>query len=171
MKYLLATAFYVASGITSMAYAHGEAHVQKQSFNAAAVEQKAFGKAGDPKKSTRTIRIVMDDDMRFRPGRVTVRLGETVTFVVTNKGKILHEMVIGTPQELQEHAVMMKKFPGMEHDEPHMAHVQPTTSASLVWTFNRAGEFDFACLIAGHFEAGMVGKIKVIGDAGTQSKI
>ena len=31
----------------------------------------------------------------------------------------------------------------------------------IVWTFNRAGEFDFACLIAGHFQAGMVGKVMV----------
>ncbi|MFS8086585.1 MAG: plastocyanin, partial [Acidobacteriota bacterium] len=26
---------------------------------------------------------------------------------------------------------------------------------------NRPGEFDFACLIAGHFQAGMVGKVRV----------
>ena len=29
----------------------------------------------------------------------------------------------------------------------------------MVWRFNRAGTFKFACLIAGHFEAGMVGTI------------
>jgi uncharacterized cupredoxin-like copper-binding protein len=30
-----------------------------------------------------------------------------------------------------------------------------------VWRFNRAGEFRFACLIPGHYEAGMMGWIKV----------
>jgi uncharacterized cupredoxin-like copper-binding protein len=44
-----------------------------------------------------------------------------------------------------------------------MAHVAPGRHAEIVWKFNRAGEFDFACLIAGHYDAGMVGKIKVVG--------
>jgi uncharacterized cupredoxin-like copper-binding protein len=57
----------------------------------------------------------------------------------------------------------MKKFPKMEHDEPYMAHVQPCKTGEIVWTFNHVGEFDFACLIAGHYDAGMVGKIKVVG--------
>jgi uncharacterized cupredoxin-like copper-binding protein len=34
-------------------------------------------------------------------------------------------------------------------------------TGGLIWTFNRAGEFDFACLIPGHYQAGMVGKISV----------
>ena len=55
----------------------------------------------------------------------------------------------------------MLKFPDMEHDEPYMAHIPPGKIGAIVWTFNRAGEFDFACLIAGHYQAGMVGKIKV----------
>ena len=61
----------------------------------------------------------------------------------------------------------MVKFPTMEHDEPYMAHVKPGESGEIVWTFNRPGDFDFACLIAGHYQAGMVGKIKVVpaGDA------
>ena len=36
---------------------------------------------------------------------------------------------------------------------------QPGKTGEIVWTFNRAGDFDFACLIAGHYQAGMVGKI------------
>jgi uncharacterized cupredoxin-like copper-binding protein len=69
--------------------------------------------------------------------------------------------VLGTRKELDEHAALMMKFPGMEHDEPYMAHVPPARPAEIIWTFNRAGEFDFACLIAGHYQAGMVGKITV----------
>jgi plastocyanin len=56
---------------------------------------------------------------------------------------------------------LMKKFPNMEHDEPYMAHVEPGKQGTIVWHFNRAGEFDFACLLHGHYQAGMVGKIKV----------
>lgn len=124
-------------------------------------EQKAWGIAGDAKKVSRTITLKMTDNMRFTPDRIEVKLGETLRFVVQNDGKVLHELVIGTKQELDEHAALMLKFPNMEHDEPYMAHVDPGKKGEIVWTFNRAGDFDFACLIAGHYQAGMVGKIKV----------
>ena len=104
----------------------------------------------------------MNDSMRFTPDAITIKQGETIRFVVKNQGKQLHEMVIGTKKELDAHAALMVKFPKMEHDEPYMAHVGAGKSQNLVWTFNRAGEFDFACLIAGHYQAGMVGKISVL---------
>ena len=49
----------------------------------------------------------------------------------------------------------------MEHDEPYMAHVPPGQTGEIVWTFNRAGRFEFACLIAGHYQDGMKGVITV----------
>jgi hypothetical protein len=67
----------------------------------------------------------MIDAMRFEPDRLDVRQGETVRFVVRNTGKVMHEFVIGTAQELAKHAALMKQFPNMEHDEPYMAHVAP----------------------------------------------
>lgn len=129
---------------------------------AAAKEQKPWGIAGDTRDIRRVIDVDMRDDMRFHPALIEVRQGETVRLRVKNSGKVLHELVIGTRQELQEHAAMMKKFPDMEHDEPYMAHVDPGKRGELVWHFNRAGEFEFACLIPGHFEAGMVGRIRVV---------
>jgi uncharacterized cupredoxin-like copper-binding protein len=125
-------------------------------------EQKDWGIAGDAKAARRTITITMSDSMRFSPDRITVKRGETVKFVVKNKGGMLHEFVIGTPKELDEHAALMLKFPNMEHDEPYMAHVAAKKTGGVIWTFNRPGDFQFACLIAGHYQAGMVGTIKVI---------
>ena len=101
----------------------------------------------------------MSDTMRFTPDAITVRRGETVRFVFRNEGKLPHEFVLGTKKELEEHAALMMKFPSMERDEPCMAHLPPGKTSQIVWTFNRAGEFDFACLVAGHYQAGMVGKI------------
>ncbi|WP_082536157.1 MULTISPECIES: cupredoxin domain-containing protein [unclassified Roseateles] len=144
---------------SSAAIAHGEKpHGAKTPVRQ---EQKAWGIAGDAKKVTRTVTLKMTDNMRFTPDRVELKLGETVRFVVHNDGKMLHELVIGTKKELDEHAALMLKFPTMEHDEPYMAHVDPGKKGEIVWNFNRAGEFDFACLIAGHYQAGMVGKILV----------
>ena len=99
--------------------------------------------------------------MRFTPDHITVQQGETLRLRVENKGQILHEVVLGTPATLDEHAQLMVKFPTMEHDEPYMAHVAPGETGDLLWQFNRAGNFDFACLIAGHFQAGMRGTITV----------
>jgi uncharacterized cupredoxin-like copper-binding protein len=137
------------------------AHLNHQAKSAAPAEQKDWGIAGDPKKATRTIEIRMTDDMRIAPKAIQVKLGETVRLVAVNAGKVLHEIVIGTPQELKAHAEMMKKHLGMEHDEPYMAHLDPGQKGTIVWTFNRAGSFEFACLIPGHFEAGMIGRITV----------
>lgn len=163
MKNQLLAALFASICLTSsVALAHGEnPHTRK--FSAAQLaEEKPFGKAGDPRKVTRTVRFSMTDKMRFDPSQITVRQGETVRFIAVNNGKIMHEMVIGTMKDLMEHAELMKKFPNMEHDEPYMAHVAPGKTEEIIWQFTRAGNFDFACLIAGHFDAGMVGKIRVL---------
>lgn len=123
--------------------------------------QTDWGIAGDAKNVSRTIRINMTDNMRFTPDTIAVTLGETIRFEVVNAGKVMHEMVIGTQKELDTHAEMMLKHPNMEHDEPYMAHVSPGASETLIWQFNRPGEFHFACLIAGHYQAGMKGRITV----------
>lgn len=125
------------------------------------MEQKDWGIAGEVKDVTRTVEVRMLDTMRFTPDRIEVRLGETVRFAHRNAGHVMHEFVIGTQQENAAHAALMKKFPNMEHDEPYMAHVAPGKRGEVVWRFNRAGRFEFACLIAGHYEAGMVGSLSV----------
>lgn len=156
---VLLAAMLAASGT---ALAHGnQDHGKTAAAQEVKKEQKPWGIAGDAAAVQRTVEVRMTDDMRFTPGTISVREGETVRFVVRNAGKVMHEMVIGTKQELDEHAAMMAKFPGMEHDEPYMTHVSPGKKGDLIWTFNRPGDFDFACLIPGHYQAGMVGKIKV----------
>lgn len=141
--------------------AHGGASHGAAGTSGADAEQQPWGIAGSPKAATRTITIAMTDAMRFNPDRIRVRSGETVRFVVRNTGKMLHEMVLGTPAALQEHAALMEKFPDMEHDAPWTVHVAPGQSGEIVWTFNRPGRFEFACLIAGHYQAGMKGSIVV----------
>lgn len=162
MKHLLFAAAIALSLASTGTLAHSEKPHAKKYSALQLSEEHAFGKAGDPKKVTRTITFNMTDNMRFNPSQITVKQGETVRFVAKNDGKIMHELVIGTMKELKAHSEQMKKFPGMEHDEPYMSHVAPGKNEEIIWQFTKAGEFDFACLIAGHFEAGMVGKIKVV---------
>jgi len=143
--------------VVPLVHAHGDKeHVAAME---AVAEQTAWGIAGTT--ATRTVTVELLDSMRFGPDRIEVAEGETIRFVIRNRGRMLHEMVIGTPAELAEHAALMARFPNMEHDAPYMAHVDPGQSGEIVWTFNRAGEFEYACLIAGHFEAGMRGTLTV----------
>ena len=146
---------------TSLVHAQGKQDHAKKPVNVKK-EQKPWGIAGDAKDIQRSIAASMTDNMRFSPERIDVSLGETIRFVLKNNGKLMHEFVIGTKKDLDEHAAMMVKFPKMEHDEPYMAHVPRGKTGEIIWNFNRPGEFEFACLIAGHFQAGMVGKIKVV---------
>lgn len=157
MRRVLALSLIAAAGA---AHAHGTDH--SGAPRAQPMVETAFGRTGDPARATRTVKVEMRDTMRFSPADITVRAGDTVRFAVANRGAVLHEMVIGTEQELAAHAEWMKKFPGMEHDEPFMAHVAPGKHGAIVWQFTTPGEFRFACLVPGHFEAGMVGRITVL---------
>lgn len=159
-KIAIAAAMVLMATSTPL-FAHGDGAREKKGFDLSTAEQKPFGIAGDPKLAKRTMKITMSDRMRFSPAVLTVKRGDTVRFVVRNDGKLLHEMILGSEDELAKHAELMRKFPDMEHEEPHMVHVKPGRTEDMVWTFNRPGEFRFACLVAGHFEAGMVGTIIV----------
>ncbi len=154
---------FALATLTALALAHGnESHpVKPHRYDASKVEERAFGREGDPRRVTRTVNVDMSDAFRFTPANVVLKRGETVKFVVSNSGQQLHEMVLGTPKELKEHAELMKKFPDMEHADANMAHVKPGATGEIVWQFTRPGEYQFACLIPGHFEAGMIGKVIV----------
>jgi uncharacterized cupredoxin-like copper-binding protein len=122
------------------------------------------GEPGDPKKPARTIKVVMREDgkrMAFEPARITVRQGEQIRFVLENAGIDDHEFVLATVKENRKHAELMKKFPDMEHDDPNAKRLAPAAHGEILWKFTKAGTFEFACLIPGHREAGMLGKVVV----------
>ena len=121
------------------------------------------GEPGKTDEAARTIHVTMNDTMRFHPSDLKVRAGETVRFVIRNEGKIRHEMVLGTESEIREHMAMMKAMPNMQHQEANSVFLAPGESGEIVWKFTQPGEVDFACLVPGHYEAGMKGEIRVGG--------
>jgi uncharacterized cupredoxin-like copper-binding protein len=132
------------------------AHDAKKGFSA--------GETGDPKKPAKTIKVSMFEKgkkMLFEPNRLEVRRGEQVRFVLSNDGSRDHEFMLGTRKDNKKHAEVMKKHPEMEHDDPNAKRLSPFNTGELVWKFSKRGEFEFACLIPGHYEAGMHGKIVV----------
>jgi len=126
----------------------------------------AIGKPGVTAKATRTVNVEMSDGMRFNPSSIDVKQGETVRFVVTNSGKLKHELVLGTEKELKEHYEIMKKNPEMEHADPNMVSLAGGKTGEIVWQFTKAGKVDFACLQPGHYDAGMKGAVNVSKAAG-----
>ena len=127
-------------------------------------EETAYGKPGDPKKAARLVQVSMreaDGKMLFFPDKVQVKRGEQVRFKLQNNGELPHEFVIATVEENRKHAEEMKKNPDMEHDDPNGKRLDPKKGGEIVWQFTKAGEFEFACLIPGHLEAGMKGTIVV----------
>jgi len=120
-----------------------------------------IGRSGELAKVSRTVKVDMSDAMRFAPSNIVVKRGETIRFLVKNNGTQKHEMVLGSITKLKEHAELMRKFPAMEHADPNQVAVDPGKVGELIWQFTKSGKVDFACLLPGHFEAGMKGKVVV----------
>lgn len=123
------------------------------------------GQPGDAKKPARIVPITMreteDGKMIYIPSKIDVKKGEQIRFIITNAGELPHEFVIASEEDNLKHAEVMKKNPEMEHDDPNSKTVQPKKKAELIWRFSKGGTFEFACLIPGHREAGMIGNVTV----------
>ncbi len=150
--------------LPGMAMAAGEHGGHHDGHDMAAMQQDmhGIGRPGSSAEVSRTIEVVMGDNMRFAPEQIEVNAGETVRLFIKNSGKLAHELVIGNLESLQEHAEMMRQMPDMKHAEPNMISLQPGQKGGLIWTFEQAGTVDFACLIPGHMEAGMKGQVRVM---------
>jgi len=154
--FLFAAGLFAAGGTVTPAMADpGHSHGSEYSP----------GQPGDPKKPARTVLVTMKETpegkMIYIPAKVDVKRGEQIRFIITNAGEIPHEFVLASEADNLKHAEMMKKNPEMEHDDPNSKTIQPKKKAEIVWRFSKAGAFEFACLIPGHREAGMIGNIAV----------
>ncbi|SEI75614.1 MULTISPECIES: plastocyanin/azurin family copper-binding protein [unclassified Pseudomonas] len=151
-------------------------------------EHFAFGHPAKAEQATRTVELTLGD-MYFEPKTLTVKEGETVRFVLVNKGQLLHEFNLGDAAMHAAHQQEMLKMvasgmltstgmnhdamkhddmpgmdhggAGMKHDDPNSVLVEPGKTAELTWTFSKATDLEFACNIPGHYQAGMVGKIAI----------
>jgi uncharacterized cupredoxin-like copper-binding protein len=81
--------------------------------------------------------------------------------VLWNAGFEDHEFLLDSFANNAKHKIAMKKNPEMEHDDPNGKRVGVQASAELLWKFTKRGRFEFACLIPGHYEAGMKGTVVV----------
>jgi uncharacterized cupredoxin-like copper-binding protein len=156
---LFFAAITLVAAISLMTAIHraGHAHEEHGHFSA--------GEPGDPTKPARVITIKMFSQGKqklFEPSRIKVQRGEQIRFLLENiDRRRSHEFVLATAAENQEHAEVMKRSPSMNHNTPNAKHVPALRNSELLWKFTEEGEFEFACLITGHYEDGMHGKIEV----------
>jgi uncharacterized cupredoxin-like copper-binding protein len=122
------------------------------------------GEPGNPEEPSRVVQVTMeerDGKMLFDPNHIEVRKGEQIKFLLYNSGELDHEFVLATAEENLEHAEAMKKNPEMEHHDPNARSLEPKQRDEIVWKFTKPGQFQYACLIPGHLEAGMFGTVDV----------
>ncbi|NQV57083.1 MAG: cupredoxin domain-containing protein [Rhodospirillales bacterium] len=140
----------------------------------------SFGQQGKIANVTRTIDINMFEN-RFEPSAINVKDGETIRFVVRNKGEAVHEFNIGRPSdhaghqkemaEMMDKGILefdrinhaMMKSGGMMHSDPNSVLLEPGKSANLIWKFKKTKRLEFACNVPGHYESGMIGKFSFSG--------
>ena len=141
----------------------------------------AFGHAAPATEATRTVEVTLQD-IAFAPKSLDVKAGETVRFVLVNKGQLLHEFNLGDAAMHAEHQKEMLQMQAsgmltatgmgkmghsamghgaMKHDDPNSVLVEPGKTAELTWTFTQTTGLEFACNLPGHYQAGMVGKLNV----------
>ena len=156
----IVTAFAVFSATSALPVTAGSEpaghHHEMEGFS--------VGEPGDPKELSRIIQVTMeerDGKMLYVPAQVEIRKGETIKFVIYNNGELDHEFVLASPEENLEHAEMMMKNPEMRHADPNATRVAPKQSSEIIWKFTEPGQFEFACLIPGHRDAGMIGTVDV----------
>ena len=127
-------------------------------------EDFAAGEPGDPTKPYRTVAVTIsegNEKMSYAPPEIDVWTGEQVKLVVKNAGMLKHEFFLDSFKHNASHKNEMQKNPEMEHDDPNAESSEPGQQKEILWRFSKPGTFEFTCLIPGHYEAGMHGKVVV----------
>ena len=148
-----------------------------------ASSMKMIGEKGKLSEVNRTIEIKMYDNY-FEPNEITIKKGETIKFIVSNYGELVHEFNIATKEmhikhqpemmKMVENQILLadkidkKKMKEMAKKDHSMAHshsnsvlLEPNQSAELIWKFSSDKNLEAACNVPGHYEVGMVANIKI----------
>ena len=154
----ISLAIVTAASLYSLSYfnehgggGHGHSHGHGHGIPAPVITQ-----------AMKEVRIEVDDTMRFSPAIWEAQAGEPIRIILVNKGKVDHELVIGTEKEIVAHAKEMASPGAKGHHHTNEISAKPGQQAELVWTFKKPGQYDMACFETGHYEAGMKGVINVV---------
>ena len=119
------------------------------------------------REAGRVFEITLDaEEWRFEPSVVEVPVGHRVKLTLVNDGMVEHDVeiagVLAEDIEVVGGVERHERLGGGHHNESVVAaHAEPGTTATVMFTATEVGEYDFACTIPGHKEAGMVGTFVV----------
>ncbi len=154
--------------IISQIHAAGEGHHRHHSHDKHKPQMIAGGKPGKVSDINRTIEIVATDEMKFSIAALEVKDGETIKFILINKGDTAHDFTIGTPEMQKAHQIEMSKMMEamdtpeghkMDHNDPNALFLNPGEKKVLIWKFKQTAKLEFGCNVPGHYQAGMKGPI------------
>ena len=93
-------------------------------------------------------------DMAITSDTTTFKVGVPYTFVITNHGVLIHELVI-------EHGSDVDKPIEFQGGVAEASDIIAGSTAIMSFTFSTPGDYQLACHQPGHFESGMAMKITV----------
>ena len=111
-----------------------------------------LGFAPGTEAAPRVIHIDTNDTLLFAPNFLVVAAGETVNFEIANLGKVEHEFMVGPQKDTFADKALTE-----------VAGIKAGLTKNVTYTFTEPGPFAFACHAEGHYEAGMLGYIEVVG--------
>ena len=149
-----------------------------------ATSMNIIGEKGDPAEVVRIINVKMYDNY-YEPSEFKIKKNQTIKFVVFNYGEFVHEFNIATKEmHLKHQSEMMrmveneilltdridkkkmkklsKKNQSMSHSQSNSVLIEPNKSAEIIWKFNTEAKLEAAGNVPGHYETGMIAKIKNI---------
>ena len=144
----------LATSICLLAYATSAQGNESHGQHDLEQHEMIFGAPGNAKDVDRTITIEASE-IAFDVKDIKVKAGETVRFILVNKGEQPHELAIGSTDAMAEHRQMM------HHNEGNSISTEPGETKELIWHFAKAGMFEFSCNYPGHSEIGMTGLLSV----------
>lgn len=144
---------------------HGEMPAHMEGTPEEHMDGGLYGEPGDAKKVNRKITITATE-IAFDVKDIRIKKGETIRFVLINKGEQPHELVLGDAKEQAEHRQMMIDMAGMDmsemhHNDHNSVSANPGETKELIWHFTKKGTFEFACDFPGHADLGMMGSLEV----------
>ena len=147
-----------------------------------AASMEMIGAKGKLSEVNRVIEIKMYDNF-YEPNEIKIKKGETIKFKIYNFGELVHEFNIATKEmhlkhqpemvKLVENEILLadkidkKKMKEMAKKDQSMSHLhansvllEPNEDGEIIWKFNTEAKLEAACNIPGHYETGMIAKIK-----------
>ncbi len=154
--------------LSSQIHAAGKGHHDHHNHDKHKAHMIVGGGPGKESEINRTIEIIASDEMKFSVSTLEVKDGETIKFILINKGDTTHDFTIGTPEVQKAHQKEMSKMMEamdspeghkMAHNDPNALFLNPGEKKELIWKFKQTAKLEFGCNVPGHYQAGMKGPI------------